>query len=583
MNWILSLSSRTKLTYGVGLIMVLLLFAQSVYYFKLEDAYSLQRSLYDQHVPKITTLHRLESSIAALRSATLELLQVTGAEREGGLKVQDVMSQINTQLARINQFVENDQALGLRIHDLNSAVENHVATLKNTVMPLIDKKEFDAAADVIYGDLASQNQQIRKMISGLQEAATQSTRNFLEASRRNVTTMEWSTIAIGAVAILIALGLIGFMDKYLSLPLKTIAQLLELVAQGDLSIKLPETRRRDEVGRLITNVNNMIDSLNAIAQFARRIAARDLCVTLEPKSEKDVLVLALNDMASNLRSMTGEISHAATMLASSSVEILAGTSQMAASSTETATAVSQTTATVEEVRQTSSITNSKARHVAESSRHAVDVSTSGRQFMEDTINGMNRIAMQMEMIAESIIKLSEQSRAIAEIISAVNDLAEQTNLLAVNASIEAARAGEQGKGFVVVAQEIKNLADQSKQATMQVRTILSDIQGAISAAVTATEQGSHIVETGISQSKLAEQTIQTLAASIDDAAQAAIQIAASSQEQSIGMDQVAFAMESIKNASAQNVATNRELEISSHALQQMGQKLKDLVEQYKIQ
>ncbi len=99
------------------------------------------------------------------------------------------------------------------------------------------------------------------------------------------------------------------------------------------------------------------------------------------------------------------------------------------------------------------------------------------------MGGMNRIREQMEGIAESIVRLSEQSQAIGEIIATVNDLAEQSNLLAVNAAIEAAQAGEQGKGFAVVAQEVRSLAEQSKQATAQVRGILSDIQKATSAAV----------------------------------------------------------------------------------------------------
>src|SRR5206468_6485887 len=91
------------------------------------------------------------------------------------------------------------------------------------------------------------------------------------------------------------------------------------------------------------------------------------------------------------------------------------------------------------------------------------------------------IQTQMESIADSVVKLSEQGQAIGEIIATVNDLAEQSNLLAVNASIEAAKAGEQGKGFAVVAQEVKSLAEQSKQATAQVRNLLNDIQKATSA------------------------------------------------------------------------------------------------------
>ena len=134
----------------------------------------------------------------------------------------------------------------------------------------------------------------------------------------------------------------------------------------------------------------------------------------------------------------------------------------------------------------------------------------GRKSVESAIEGMQRIREQMESIAESIVQLSEQSQAIGEIIATVNDLAEQSNLLAVNAAIEAAKAGEQGKGFAVVAQEVKSLAEQSKQATAQVRTILGDIQKATSAAVMATEQGSKAVEAGVKQSGEAGESIRQL-------------------------------------------------------------------------
>jgi methyl-accepting chemotaxis protein len=195
---------------------------------------------------------------------------------------------------------------------------------------------------------------------------------------------------------------------------------------------------------------------------------------------------------------------------------------------------------------------------------------------------MKHIQGQMQSVAGSIVRLSEQSQAIGEIIATVTDLAEQSNLLAVNAAIEAAKAGEQGKGFAVVAQEVKSLAEQSKQATAQVRTILTDIQKAMSAAVMATEQGSKAVDAGVKQSEEASQAIRMLTESIAESAQAVTQIAASSQQQSVGMDQVAMAMENIKQASTQNVAGTRQAETAAQNLRDLGQTLKQLVEQYKV-
>jgi methyl-accepting chemotaxis protein len=154
--------------------------------------------------------------------------------------------------------------------------------------------------------------------------------------------------------------------------------------------------------------------------------------------------------------------------------------------------------------------------------------------------------------------------------------------LAVNAAIEAAKAGEQGKGFAVVAQEVKSLVAQSKQATAQVRAILGDIQRAINAAVLTTEQGGKAVEAGMQQSTRAGEAIRALSESIAEATQAATQIAASSHQQLVGMDQMALAMENIKQASTQNVAGTKQAELAAQSLHDLGQKLKQLVMQYRV-
>lgn len=277
------------------------------------------------------------------------------------------------------------------------------------------------------------------------------------------------------------------------------------------------------------------------------------------------------------RTITRQLRESITLLSSSAAEILATTTQVASGAAETATAVSETTATVEEVKQTAQLASQKAKYVSDSAQKTAQVSQTGRKSAEDAMLGMQQIQEQMESVAESIVRLSEQSQAIGEIIATVNDLAEQSNVLAVNAAIEAAKAGEHGKGFGVVAQEVKSLAEQSKQATGQVRAILGDIQKATSAAVLATEQGNKAVEAGVKQTGETGESIRLLAESIHEAAQAATQIAASSQQQMVGMDQVALAMENIKQASVQNVAGTRQAEVAAQSLHELGQRLGDLI------
>jgi methyl-accepting chemotaxis protein len=220
--------------------------------------------------------------------------------------------------------------------------------------------------------------------------------------------------------------------------------------------------------------------------------------------------------------------------------------------------------------------------MADNAQHVAQVSQSGQKAVEENAAGMLNIRKQVESIAQTIIRLSEQSQLIGGITAAVTDLADQSNVLAVNAAIEAARAGEQGKGFAVVAQEIRSLAEQSKQATTQVRAILNDVQKATSAVVMATEQGTKAVEAGVEQSTLAGEAIRALAESTSEAAQTATQIVASSQQQVVGMDQIGTAMQNINQAGTQTAASMRQSETSARSLHELGLNLKQLVAQYQV-
>lgn len=391
------------------------------------------------------------------------------------------------------------------------------------------------------------------------------------------------TIAIGTALALVLAALAGLLiTRNIAQPLRHLTGLAERIRIGDLKGETLPSRRMDEVGVLSRTFERMTEFLRSVSRGAEQIAVGDLRTAVTPQSDQDVLGHAFVRMSANLREQLTGLVQGANVLGSSASQIVASTSQLAASAAESAAAVSQTTTTVEEVRQTAQMTTQKARMVSDSAQKVAQISLSGRAATESMIAGMTRIRQQMEAIATSMMRLSEQGHAIGLIIAAVEDLAGQSNLLAVNAAIEAAKAGEQGKGFGVVAQEIKVLAEQSRKATEQVRTMLSEIQKATAAAVMATEQGTKAVEAGAAQTAAASDSIQSLSVSVSDAAQAATQIAASSQQQLVGMDQVAAAMTAIKQASAQNVASARELEVAARNLDDLGRSLKSTVERYTL-
>lgn len=386
-----------------------------------------------------------------------------------------------------------------------------------------------------------------------------------------------------ASAALVVLGILValFLSRSITKPIAALQTAVAGIARGNLDTAV-DVRRKDEIGMLARSFSGMIGALRQTASIAQRIASGDLTMQAVKRSEDDLLGKSLENMLENLRTQIRELMEGASVLAASSSEISTSTSQLASSSAESAASISEATATVEEVKRTAQLAAEKAGLVAAEARKNAELSRGGRQAAEESLKANRHIREQMDSIAESIVRLSDQSRAIGEIIEAVNGLADQSNLLAVNAAIEAARAGEQGKGFTVVAHEIRNLAEQSKRATVQVKTILGDIQKATSAAVMATEQGSKAVETGVRQSSEAGVTIMKLAENSERATQAATQIAVSSHQQQVGMDQMTLVMEHIKEAGNQNVQSSRQLETEAKNLHALGRKLLDLTERYKV-
>ncbi len=402
-----------------------------------------------------------------------------------------------------------------------------------------------------------------------------------EANSRAATAV--NTIIWGIPATIILLAVVGFLiTRHIARPLREMSQAADRLAAGDVSLDFSAYQRRDEVGQLAHNFDRMIHYQKEMAEIAHNISQGNLAVTFRPRSDKDLLGQSMATMIANTRQHLEGITAGIGALTAAASEIMATATQIASGATQTASAVSETTATIEQLRQTIHLSSQKAREVSEYANQTANVSMDGKKAVETTINGMNRIRQQMDSIAESIVKLSEQNQAIGAIITAVNDMADQSNLLAVNASIEAAKAGEQGKGFAVVAQEVRNLAEQSKQATAQVRLILNDIQKAITTAVMATEQGGKVVEVGVNQSTEAGNSIGQLAEAVSSSAQASLQIVAATNEQLIGMDQVAQAMESIKQASDQNVMGIRQVETAIHELTGLGQNLQEMVQHYRI-
>lgn len=282
---------------------------------------------------------------------------------------------------------------------------------------------------------------------------------------------------------------------------------------------------------------------------------------------------AVNRMLDRVQGVVTEISDALKRVDADTQEILDATAQQISMANEQDDVVTETTATVNEVRATVTETAERAQSVAETAQVSVEISRKGMEAVSQTISGMELIRRRVEDIADNILVLSEHTQQIGEIIAAVNNLADQSRMLALNASVEAARAGEEGKGFAVVALEVRNLADQNREATVQVREILGEIQRATNSAVMVTEEGSKGVDQGVILVNSAGDSIRNLSHAIEEAAMAAMQIAASTRQQTIGMDQLTQAMRMIKHATTETLNGTMQVKASVQNLREAANRI----------
>jgi methyl-accepting chemotaxis protein len=498
---------------------------------------------FQRHYERVSTVKELRINIAAQRS-DLRLTIDEGGTDELDL-LEDGIQQRSADNDRLIQQLQASTTNDVQAREILErlvAVRKALTLTRGKQLQLVRNGQ-NAEAQQLNKDVQfARYEQIHQMGVELAKLTDQRIEEAKEHSQQALIALREHILNLSLLLVGISALLAWLLSRHIALPLARLTGWAEQIGRGVIPRELDSSSRQDEVGRL--------------AQ-------------------------AFVDMGQYLRELVQEMNEGISVLASSSEEILAATSQVATSTQETATAISEIATTVEEVKQTAVLAGNKSQGVAESTERTRQVAQGGRQAVEEALVGMQQIREQMQAVAESIMRLGEQSQAIGEIVASVGDLAEQSNLLGVNASIEAVKAGEAGKGFSVVAQEVKALADQSKQATAQVRGILGDIQKAMTKAVLLAEQGSKTVETGYQRAQSSGEAIRSLSNSIESSSEMALQIAATSQQQLIGMDQVATAMESIRQASQDNVGGTRQVDLAARNLHQLGLKLKGLVARFK--
>lgn len=329
---------------------------------------------------------------------------------------------------------------------------------------------------------------------------------------------------------------------------------------------------------------SIIKPINQFRAHSNRIASGDLrrYLNIEHTDEFGQLGHDLNQMTKSLADITKQISESCHHIMTTISEVKQSASAQSAGATEQAASVNEITASLEEIEKSSTQTKEKAKSLGEAANRTKAKGQSGIEAVEQSLSGMQSVRDKVQDIAQTILELSNKSQQVSEITSAVNTIAQQSKMLALNASIEAAKAGEAGKGFAVVAAEVKNLAEESEQSTVQIQKILEDIRTATEKAVMVTEEGTKGVDKGLLLVENTGEHVKSLGAMIHETLRATQQIEAAIRQESIGIGQITTSMNEINKVTNTFVESVNQTVEAIENLAHIVSNLKKHIDIYKI-
>jgi methyl-accepting chemotaxis protein len=354
-----------------------------------------------------------------------------------------------------------------------------------------------------------------------------------------------TTMVISGILGLIAAILFGIiMAMSVTKPVNKVVAVIKDIAEGEGDL----TRRmnadsKDEIGELGMWFDTFLDKLDAI----------------------------LYQVASS----TAQIASATQELASTAEEMAAGAEEQTSQTSQVATSMEEMSATVQQVAKNSGTAAGKAKGAGETAGK-------GGAVVNDTVQGMDRIAQTVKELQGVILGLSRNSEKIGDIVGVIDDVADQTNLLALNAAIEAARAGEQGRGFSVVADEVRKLAERTTASTKEIASMVKSIQEDTGKAVGSMDVSVKEVQTGVDLANQAGRSLQEIESASKSVQEMVQQIATAAEQQSAAAEEISSNVESIASVSKQNASAAQQTSTASQEISRLTDGLEMLVSKFKL-
>jgi len=401
--------------------------------------------------------------------------------------------------------------------------------------------ELVQAESLLQDQAVPKANEIRDALRKLKQRAVKRVADSRTEMNESATAVKTTLIVTTLIAIFIACLVALFLSRKIASGLQTLLGSVQTVADGDLT--QPQLKESaDEIGQLAASFNRMTASL------------------------KKVLA--------ELKRMTGE-------LGSSSKEISAASQQQVASMTQASSAVSEISSTSEEFKATIQEFADRAKAVREAAEETANRAAEGLTLSESTATRIDEVQETSEAAGESILKLSQQMQQITQITTSVNEIAEQTKLLALNASIEAARAGEEGRGFAVVATQVRELANQSKEASGRIASQISDVQSSVQTVIRNSEAGNEKLTDANEMGEKMAEAFKVIAHAIQQTTDAMKQIDQAAGEQESGIADLVTGIAEINSGSKETLATAEQTQKAIAAIEHRAGELEKLMDKFK--
>ncbi|QXD16058.1 HAMP domain-containing protein [Rhodocaloribacter litoris] len=441
----------------------------------------------------------------------------------------------------------------------------------------------------------------------------------IQAQRRNGLLL---SLAIPALVALLSWLVLVQVRRTVVQPVEQLRAAAGAVTQGDLSVRV-DIRQHDEIGELAASFNTMVEASERSTQALQRQteeaeAAQQRALELQQKAEAErrylreqfarisevisavtrgdltrrltasrddevgELIRQINQMVHDLEDLIRDVHASGNELAQAAYRVASSAEEMSAGAKDQANQTHEVAAAIEEMSATIAASSRNAYEANEMAKRASTLATEGEQVFRETTEGMKRIATIVKESAEKVTALGESSAQIGEIIQVIGGIADQTNLLALNAAIEAARAGEQGRGFAVVADEVRKLAERTSEATKQIADMITRIQHKTDEVVASMTRGNEEVETGLRQADNASHALSEIIESINRMVAMIDQIAAASQQQATTSSQISQNVDSISSVATEVSNATTELAYTADIMNRQVETLRTLIERFTI-